>query len=227
MKNINPKINGKTLDIFDAEMLDNYSIGPCDFENGYIIPPSATFPIILAGKVGVRSVSITLDFSGDTRHERTLTISKFTQLLQDGCELLMPDGFFYTCVFKSSSSPQEKSPWITQVNFSLIAVRHSALKTEIFTTGTSVLKVEGNCNSPAIIKIKATDTEVTVCGFTVKNIKGEVIINGMDGTVLENGLNKYGDIENMTKFPEFSAGNNTIEVVGKAEVKISYYPIFR
>ncbi len=227
MDNVKPKINDMMLGIFDAEMLDNYSIGPCKFEGGYVLPPSATFPIILAGKVGVRSISITLDFSGATRHERTKTISQFTQILQEGCELLLPDGFYYTCVYDGASTPEDKSPWITQVRFSLIGVRHSDLRTAKFTTGTSVLEVDGNCNTPAIITIRATDTEVTVCGFTVKNIKDEVVINGMDGTVLENGLNKYGDIENMTKFPEFSAGKNNIEIVGNAEVIISYYPIYR
>lgn len=227
MDKVAPRINGMLLNIFDAEMLDDYSIGPCNYDGGYVLPPSATFPIILAGKVGVRSLSITLDFTGETRYERTLTISQFTQILQEGCELLLPDGFYYTCVYSGASTPKDKSPWITQVSFSLLAVRHGSKVIETFKTGVNTLNVKGNCNAPAILKIKATDTEVTVCGFTIKNIKGEVIIDGMEGTVLENGLNKFGDIENMTKFPEFNAGKNSIEIIGNAEVTIIYFPIFR
>lgn len=223
--NIKPQINGKLLDIFNAEML-KYEIGPCNFEGGHVLPPSATFPILLAGKIGVRNISITLDFTGDTARQIALSISEFTEILHKGCELFLPDGFEYFCVFNSASTPTEMAPWISQVSFSLIGVRHDSLVTKKFSTGENTIYIEGNCNAPAIIRIKATDTEVTVCGFTVTNITDEVIINGIDITALENGVNKYGDIENMTEFPKFPPGYNTFEIVGNAEVTISYYPIY-
>lgn len=225
MKLFDTEINGQTLDIFKAHLV-SYSIGACEYGNGYMSPPSSIFPIQLDGKVGLRSVEITLDFEGDSMAEISLNISNLTAQLHKEALLFLPDGFYYTCVFEKVSDPEEKAPWIMQTKFSFSGVRHKALTTENFKQS-GKLYIDGNYKSSAIIKIMPSSgtTEVTVNGITVKNIIGEVVVDGIKKTVMQNGKNKFADTD-MTEFPCFECGENDVTISGDATVEISYYPIF-
>lgn len=219
------EINGQMLNVFKAHLV-SYSIGACEYNNGYMTPPSSIFPVRLDGKVGLRKVEMTMDFEGDSMAEISHNISNMTAMFHKEALLFLPDGFYYTCVFESVSDPKEKAPWILQVKFTFSGVRHKALKTESFTES-GKLYVDGNYKSSAIIRIvpNTGTTEVTVNGTTVQNIAGEVVIDGIKKTVMQNGANKFADT-NMTEFPYFECGYNEVTINGNATVEISYYPIF-
>lgn len=219
------EINGQMLNVFKAHLV-SYSIGACEYNNGYMTPPSSIFPVRLDGKVGLRKVEMTMDFEGDSMAEISHNISNMTAMFHKEALLFLPDGFYYTCVFESVSDPKEKAPWILQVKFTFSGVRHKALKTESFTES-GKLYVDGNYKSSAIIRIvpNTGTTEVTVNGTTVQNIAGEVVIDGIKKTVMQNGVNKFADT-NMTEFPYFECGYNEVTINGNATVEISYYPIF-
>lgn len=220
-----PEINGQMLAVFKAHLLD-YEVGACDYENGYMLPPKSLFPVKLDGNVGLRSVVLEMDFEGDDASEIALSISNLTAMLQKEAVLFLPDGFYYTCVFEKASSPKEKAPWIWQVKFTFSGVRHKALKSETF-TASGKLNVEGNYKTAAVVKITphVSGSDVAVNGIKVKNITGDVIIDGIKKTVMQNGINKFGDTD-MTQFPFFECGENEVTIEGNANVEISYYPIF-
>ena len=221
---IEPKINGALLDIYCAKMLD-YSVSPVDYDDGYLLPASSMTPVKLKPKIGLRTITITLDFEGDTRHEIEMNISKVATVLQDGAELSLPDGFLYTCVYEKSSNPTEKAPWIMQVKYTLSGFRHGEMHIETLTK-TADIYVEGNYPAEAIYRISGASGSVTVNGITVKNISGEVVIDGMKKTVTQNGINKFGDTD-MTSFPKLNIGQQTVQITGTATVEVSYYPIYR
>lgn len=219
------EINGQMLEVFEAKLL-SYTVGACKYTNGYVSPLTSSFPVILDGKVGLRPIEITIDFFGVTINEITRNISKATAMLRKKAELFLPDGFYYTCAFKSQSTPIEKAPWIFQTKYIFEGVRHEALKTHSFTCNGKMF-VEGNHKTYGRIRILPYEDNisVTVNGITVQNITGEVIIDGITKTVTQNGINKFADT-NMTRFPCFECGYNDVSVDGNATVEISYYPIF-
>ncbi|MFR4584880.1 phage distal tail protein, partial [Clostridium cadaveris] len=62
--------------------------------------------------------------------------------------------------------------------------------------------------------------------ITIKNLTAgkKVIINGEDGTVLENGINKFGDTE-LWEWPRLLPGSNTITVSkNSCDITIKYKP---
>jgi phage-related protein len=219
------KVNGYPLDMFNANLL-NYTVGACEYNNGYFVPANSMFPVKLKGNIGVRPITLEIDFEGNSIKDITMSISDFTSMLQSKAEILLPDGFNYTCCFDDVSEPEQKAPWIMQVKFSLSGYRHGAMEFATL-TGNSTLSVKGNYETPAIIKIIPNDAtqEVTVNGITVKNITDTVVIDGINKTVMENGVNKFLDT-NLTEFPALKSGNNNIEISGNATVEISYYPIY-
>ena len=223
---IEPKINGHRLVEFGAEMVE-YTVGPCGFDDTYILPPARIIPVTLTSRVKLRTVTMTLDFMADSARKAALNISKVTAMLFGENHLILPDGFCYWCAYTKSSTPAEKAPWIWQVKFTFVGFRHDAMET-IKLTESSTIYIDGNVETPLIVTITPADdtTEVTFNGITVSNMDGAVTIDGVYTTVLDaDGLNKFQDTD-MTKWPVLEPGNIDVTVSGDAVFEISYYPIW-
>ncbi|MDD7793700.1 phage distal tail protein [Clostridium sp. 'White wine YQ'] len=94
------------------------------------------------------------------------------------------------------------------------------------------INVSGNIETPTIVEITPSialvDLVVTGIGetFTIKNLTvgQKVIISGEDGTVLQNGVNKFGDYDSWD-FPQLKPGANTITFSkNSCDVNIKYKP---
>ncbi|EHR1328796.1 TPA: phage tail family protein [Clostridium perfringens] len=81
------------------------------------------------------------------------------------------------------------------------------------------INVEGNIKTPCIIEITPLlDTiDITISGLNddivIKNLKvnKKIIINSLEGTVLEDGINKFADTD-FWEFPYLLPGVNTIKI---------------
>ena len=223
---ISPMINERPIETWGAEMLEP-EIGACEYTNGYISVPGKIFPVKLNGRVGLRPIKLTFDFSGDSPYETALAISDMTDLLQQGADILLPDNFYYWCVFDSASVAQRKAPWIEQVKFSLHGVRHSPLETKILTASGKV-DAKGNVETPMIVTLTPANgaTSMVFQGITI-DLSETVTIDGFYTTVKNDaGNNVFGDTD-MTKWPSLVPGRNQIVMSGVASAKISYYPIWK
>lgn len=219
-----PTANGIPLERWNAHML-SFSVGVCDFSNGYVLPPKASFAIDLTGDIGLRPIVIDLDFEG-TRYEIAKNVSNLTALLHKGADLFLPDGFYYRCVFSGADAPKEMAPWISRCSFSLYGVRHDALHTEVLSKSGRIY-VDGNRKTPVIISLTPSvgTQEMTVNEITVSNVSGSVTIDGLAKTVMSGGINKFVDT-NIVTFPVLFPGENNISISGVAELKLSYYPLY-
>lgn len=225
---VDTRINGMLLKVFHAELLE-YTVGQCDYSDGYILPSGRLIPEKLRSRVGLRPITLTIDFEGKSLYEITLEISKVTAMLRKEAKLLLPDGFYYWCEFDKASTPKQKAPWIMQVKFTLSGFRHGPMQ-YVTLSESQTIKVEGNYETPATLHITPDDgiTEVTVAGITVTNLTGSVTIDGIYTTIMdENGLNKFRDAPDMTAWPCLQPGENEIAVSEGATVEISYYPIYQ
>ena len=223
---VEPKINGHRLVEFGAEMVE-YTVGPCGFDDTYVLPPSRIIPVTLASRVKLRTITVTMDFMAETAHEASLNISKLTAMLFGEVHLNLPDGFSYWCAYTKASTPKEKAPWIWQVKFTFVGFRHGEKET-IILAGSTPIFIDGNVETPLIVKITPDEgtTEVTFNGITVSAMTGAVTIDGVYTTVLDaDGLNKFRDTD-MTRWPVLQPGNAEITVSGAAVFEVSYYPIW-
>lgn len=220
---IDPKINGTLFTEYKAKML-SYKVGACDYSTGYLLPPASMVPVKLNQTVGLRGITLTFDFEGDTPREIAENISKVTALMQIMPDILLPDGFLYYCVYEEQSTPEEKAPWIHRVQYTLSGFRHEAMET-VTLTQTGTVNVGGNYKTPAVLSITSTENTVKVLGVTVQNAAGVVIIDGLKKTVTKDGMNKFSDT-NLTVFPVLQPGQNTVEIEGASKVEVSFYPIF-
>lgn len=225
---VETKINGRLLKVFRANLLE-YTVGECDYEGGYMLPAARMIPEKLSSRIGLRPITLTLDFEGSSFHEITLTISEVTAMLRKEARLLLPDGFYYWCEFDKASTPKAVAPWILQVKFTLSGFRHGPMQYKTLSS-TKTIKVEGNYETPAKLVITPDEgvTEFTVAGISVVNVTGTVTIDGIFTTIKdENGMNKFKDAPDMTVWPTLQPGENEISVSDGVTVELSYYPIFQ
>ncbi|MDM8310842.1 MAG: phage tail protein [Clostridium cadaveris] len=95
------------------------------------------------------------------------------------------------------------------------------------------INVSGNKDTPAIVEITPSISLVDLIitgladdSITIKNLTAgkKIIINGEDGTVLENGINKFGDTD-LWEWPRLKAGSNSITVSkNSCDITIKYKP---
>lgn len=221
---IEPKINYERFDSYGAKLL-SFSIGFSDNSDTYHSTSRRMFPVKLKPKMSLRGIELKIDFEGDSKRDIEMNISRFISALYEGADILLPDGFWYFCVFENASAPEEKAPWIMQTKFSLSGIRHDALETTDSHTSSFDLFVKGNYETPAIIEAMCYGTEVTVAGITISNIYGTLVIDGLNCTVKQNSSNKFSYTD-LTEFPKLQTGYNTIVISGNTSVKVSYYPIY-
>lgn len=223
---IEPKVNGHRLNEFGAEMLE-YTVGPCEFDSTFTLPLARIIPVSLKSRVKLRSVSITLDFSGRSDAAIAMAISKFTALLFGEAHLDLPDGFSYWGALKKVGTPAVKAPWIRQVTFSLMCFRHLPMQTNRL-AGSSTIFADGNVATPMVVKIFPEEgtAEVSFCGITIKELDGPVTIDGIYTTILDDAGNNRFCYSDITEWPKLNPGDNIITVSGAAIFEISYYPIF-
>lgn len=221
---IETRINGASLDMYRAKLFD-YSIGAVQYSDGYITPVAKPFPVKLTPKIGMREVSLTLDFEGDDAREISRSISSFTAALMANADIELPDGFHYWCVYDRATPQVHVAPWIDQVTFYLHGMRHEEIVTQHFASS-GKMAVDGNMKTPAIVKLtpRSGASSMSFNGIIV-NSSSVVTIDGVYATVLDaNGNNVFGDTD-MTEWPKLNPGDNTITLSG-CSAEISYYPIY-
>ena len=151
-------------------------------------------------------------------YDATIVNNDQANLIQDGSYIAEnPDNFAYT------QDVELKSPYAYLPT------------TSIAMPGTSqIITVSGNRQTAAIVTLTPTIDmgSVTLTGFgkaiTVKNLHKNiaVIIDGEQGLITENGINKFADAD-MWDFPTLNPGANTINLsIPGAPLNIQYKPKF-
>ena len=226
MAKVQSTINGNLLSTFGAKLVE-YEVGPCSYSDSYLLPPKSIIPVRLNGNVGLRKVTIVLDFFGASEGVIALAISNLTAELIKKSELYLPDGFYYNCVYIKASTPEYKASWIKRVKFEFNGYRHGARVDVPIFNGT-VVNVLGNFETPVKYDIQessAVDHSVSINGITVKNVTKRLIIDGMTATVTMDGINKFGDTD-IVEFPKLKPGENKIYLNGSPSAMLTYYPIY-
>ncbi|WP_233429138.1 phage distal tail protein [Clostridium cadaveris] len=120
------------------------------------------------------------------------------------------------------------------MNIDLDAYEYSNEVTETMNRITSkTINNIGTEDTPAIVEITSSISlvDLIITGLaddpiTIKNLTADkkIIINGEDGTVLENGINKFGDTD-LWEWPRLKAGSNSITVSkNSCDITIKYKP---
>lgn len=190
-------------------------------------------PKINKQKAGYSAITVTLLIEGKTENEILLKISNLLKLCEKG-ELKFKDfNFSYNVALDD-----HKEKLISDFLYEITLIFKSTFKisneivVNINRETSKIINVEGNIKTPCIIEITPSldIIEITIGGLndfiTIKNLHAnkKIIINSKEGTVLEEGINKFSDTD-FWEFPFLVPGVNTITLSkNSCDVAIKYEP---
>lgn len=218
------------IDIHDlgAHTLTDYKIGGTKVDTQVFAGRWRTNFDVLEAVPGLRAISFTLVFTGKTRRDLVLNKSRVDAYLTGKCELLMPDGMYYTCYTGSLGDlvimGNDEHGVIGQAAYKMSGIAHGDLET---TTGANIF-----CRSTmprTDCKVTCTATadaaEYTVQGVTFTGVSaGDVLCaDGINGRLLVNGAPAVNAVRFMS-FPYLVPGWQTIEAPDAPTVE--YYPAY-
>lgn len=178
------------------------------------------------------TVEATFYVKGDTEEACSLNVSNLVLECQDCIIKTADTNFEYACILTGVTSEDTGIDFYKQVTLQFNAIKRLPLVVvplDHETLSTTVHN-RGNVPSGLVLKITAISEmdAIKVCGITVTNLSaGDVfIIDGLEGTVKCNGINRFLDTD-LIDFPKIQPGNNLIEIQeGECNLVVSFYPTF-
>lgn len=190
-------------------------------------------PILLKSTIGQKTLTATFRAVADDMEKAYQTIARLLARLNRGAvELQMPDHCLYRSVMTAISKVSYITAWIAEVNVTFSAVKHGPYQTVNITASGQKVLYDGTAPAGYRIEFAAPSTlqNITVQGIQLISVQAgaQIVIDGMEKTITQNGQNKFLEAPNLTEFPTFEPTGEPVEVVVEPFVplKISYYPIY-
>ncbi|SQC06698.1 tail component family protein [Clostridium perfringens] len=183
-----------------------------------------------------KSITIKILFEGKTRDEIYENISKFNELFLDEATIKFKNlsNYFKGKIRDSSIEDTDLDEWLyLNIEFECKAFGSEIIES-LNRVNTKTINVLGTYKTEAIAEITPSIDliDLTINGLAndpiiIKNLKQgkKIIIDGKEGTVLEEGVNKFKDTEDFWEFPFLIPGTNTITLSkSNCDVTIRYEP---
>lgn len=218
-------VNGKAASEFDASLKDGYTVTGVEIaETSYSHMRNRSTLIYHDTVLGLKSISFSVDFHGKDEHEIILKKSIFDAEIFGNCELILPDGFQYSCVCSSLGQEDRHGPNLLEVSYQLIGIRHGQLQT---VTGNHVFcdstLPKTDCILTATVGVSGSNYKLGSVTF-LSVTAGEVLsVDGITKRILVNGVPAAQRAE-WLEFPYLKPGLNTITC--RDSVKVEFYPAY-
>lgn len=193
--------------------------------------------INISEEVGLKNLYIKILFEAANRDTAKNNISMFMANFTKDADIKFKNlsNTFHSFLVNSNVENTDFDEWL----YLILDIDCYEYGNEITTTMNRVtsktINIIGNQVTPAIVEITPSialiDLTITGLGedpIKIKNLLAnkKIIINSEDGTVLQDGTNKYGDTE-MWNFPSLKPGVNAITVdKSSVDITIKYKPRF-
>lgn len=191
--------------------------------------------INISEEVGLKNLYIKILFEAANRDTAKNNISMFMANFTKDVDIKFKNlsNTFHSFLVNSNVENTDFDEWL----YLILDIDCYEYGNEITTTmnrvNSKTINVAGNQVTPAIVEITPSIAlvDLTLNGFDedpikIKNLTAnkKIIINGEDGTVTVDGVNKYEDTE-MWNFPSLRPGANTITVdKSSVDITIKYKP---
>lgn len=181
-------------------------------------------------EVELKSMTVKILFEGKNRDEIKDNISNFMINLINEVDIKFKNlsNKFHSYLVSDDIEDTEFDEWM-YLNLEFDCYEYGDEVTETINRITNkTINVAGNLEIPAIVEITPSIEliDLTLTGLDdspiiLKNLKAnkKIIVNGEEGKVIVDGVNKYGDTD-MWGFPKLKPGANTI-IVDKSSVDIT------
>ncbi|MBS5886302.1 MAG: phage tail protein [Clostridium sp.] len=227
-------INNVDISAFNAKLL-KVDIQNSSYSNNSNWSLKNINPVFIENYYTFKKIRIELLFNDENRERNLLNISNLMSLLKREV-ILKIDGYknYYKCILSEDETIKTPSLYVYKKDLIFLGYEYGKDITELMNRiANKTINISGNLETPAILEvipsidlidliINGLDEEPII----LKNLKAnkKIIVNGEDGTVTVDGVNKYSDTD-MWGFPRLKPGANTITVSkNNVDITIKYKP---
>ena len=181
--------------------------------------------ILLSSTIKPQNRSLIVTFTSEQ------DISRFSALIASyPLEIDTEDGFIYDCLLTTTPLVEHLGCDYYTVTYNLSCIKKGHRQRFKVVFPCVNINILGNQPTPPIITIipKQNADAVTICGFTVRNLRKDcaVIIDSIDKLVEENGQNKFNDCD-LKQFYRLMPGVRELTISSaQAGAVIEYDPIY-
>lgn len=236
-------VNDKDIAVFSARLMTFNVSGTAVTNNTSAAGSTLAAPLLYGCTFAPRTISVALSFqpksiNGSSRnrsvphklHKATENIVAFeSEVVGKTFEIFLPDGYWYSCLFSSSSVAEPDASGIMDVTYTFLGIRHlSKVLENVPVSGR--INCLSNTNTAFKLRLSSETAleSLTVCNITVNNVPAntELIIDSINGLITCGGENKFLDSD-LIDFPYLNPGANTIVcTAANAVISVEYTPIF-
>ncbi len=222
-------INDKDIASFGAKALrDSIKIGGSEITNDYFQGRNRTHYTLMDKTYGLKSVSFTLVYIGKSLHETIEKKSMCEMEMFGGCEIYMPDGFYYRCMLNSIGESETKGvdgvEILIECTYKLSGIQHERLievanGAQFYARGT-LPKMD--CCLEVTVSESADHYYLAGADFGAVTAGDVLVFDGIKKRFLKNGAPTTA--KEWISFPSVRNGLNQFTA---ADVpKVTYYPCY-
>ena len=227
----NEKIFINNIDIsqYGARALrDSISIGGTPVTNDYFQGRNRSSYVLMSTTYGLKPVSFTLVFKHQYLKNATENRSLFEAQAFNGCELYMPDGFYYRCMLDDIGEAKTKGvdgvEVLIECNYKFVGIQHDDMIT--IADGTHFVAKGTLPKTDCILSVTvgANASSYTLGGAVFENVvAGDVlVVDGINKRFLKNGAPAVAT--NWIGFPYITQGENAF--IATDIVTVEYFPCY-
>ena len=222
-------INDKDIASFGAKALrDSIKIGGTAITNDYFQGRNRTNYTLMGKTYGLKSVSFTLVYIGKSLHETLEKKSMCEMEMFGGCEIYMPDGFYYRCMLNSIGDSETKGvdgvEVLIECAYKLSGIQHEKLievlnGAEFYARGTLP---QMDCCVEVTVSQDAEHYYLAGADFGAVEVGDVLTFDGIKKRFLKNGAPTTA--KEWISFPSVKRGLNRF--IAADTPKVTYYPCY-
>ena len=221
-------INSIDIAEYGARALRDIVIGGTEITNDYFQGRNRTNYTLMSTTFGLKPVSFTLVYIAQTLRLAMENKSKLEANMFNGCEIYMPDGFYYRSMLEKIGQADIKGVDGSQVKvavpYEFSAIQHDELVT--IADGTSFIAAGTMPKMDCILSVTVgtTASHYYLGGADFGSVSaGDVLVfDGINKRFLKNGAPTTAT--SWVSFPFVTAGQNAFTALDT--VKVEFYPCY-
>ena len=226
-------VNGKPVSEYGGAALLEYSVGETPLDNSMFQGVNRTSWNLLKSIFGMRTVTLTVIFTGETLNEAKIQRSKFNLEIYGKSDIFIADDGFHYTVALMSTGPEitvgigEKTAQIKS-EYQFKGIRHDRKETVTIPAGGGTMLCRSTMpftDAKLTVTVGTTASSYLLGGATFDSVSaGDVLVfDGIDGKITKNGSN-YAASVSWSNFPSLTPGKNTLTALDA--ITVEYYPTY-
>lgn len=222
-------INDVDISEYGAKALRNsIKIGGTKIDNDYFQGRNRTHYTLMATTYGLKTVGFTLVFIAKRLRRALEQKSKCEASMFNGCEIHLPDGFYYRCMVESideaSISGVDGLEVLVECQYEFSGIQHDKLEVvedgaEFYAKGTMPRM---DCILEVTVGTSADSYSLGGATFGAVSVGDVLQFDGINKRFLKNGAPTTAT--DWVSFPYITSGLNQITALDT--VKVTYYPCY-